>query len=69
MEMEFVTSSNVESIGYDASLNVLHVSFLNGGLYEYHNVPEEVFFAFRSASSKGGYLAANVKNVYPCHKI
>ncbi len=64
-----VTSSNVESIGYDESQQVLYVRFLSGGLYIYKGVNSYEFEGLLNASSVGSYLHRNIKNVYPYERI
>jgi hypothetical protein len=55
MEMQSVESSNIESIGYDAETETMHVKF-NSGLYEYQGVSERAYLALMSAPSKGRHL-------------
>lgn len=38
-EMEFVDSSDVESVGYDETSEIVFVRFLSGSLYIYKGVP------------------------------
>lgn len=61
MERQYVSSSNIASIGYDASDMVLEVEFLNGAIYQYYDVPQSVYDGLMSASSHGSYLDAYVK--------
>jgi hypothetical protein len=63
-DMQFVNSSNVDQIGYDADRMELHVLFQNGDLYVYSDVPESIFEEFRAAPSVGSYLNREIKNVY-----
>lgn len=56
-----VSSSNLESVGYDATQRVLEVAFLNGSVYQYYNVPESVYRGLMLASSHGSYLDSHVK--------
>jgi len=65
----YVTSSNVEAIGYDESSNTLRVWFLNGSVYDYLNVPSIEYNALSNAPSIGSYLARNIKGVYPYSKV
>ena len=37
------------------------VFFKSGGVYEYQNVPREIFEAFRAAPSKGQYFQASIR--------
>lgn len=57
-------SSNIARFGYDEPNCVLKVEFKNGGLYDYFDVPEDVFEGMRNAPSKGQYLAQQVKGTY-----
>lgn len=69
IEMEYVSSSNVEQIGYDDDNSELHVRFLSGPyLYVYLNVPRQVYDDLRMASSKGSYLHAHVYKNYQFEK-
>ncbi len=63
-EMIYVDSSNIEAIGYDDEKQELHVQFLSGGYYIYHDVPRAVFDELLIAASKGSYLNREVKGVY-----
>ena len=69
MEMTNVDSSNVESVGYDENSSTLQVEFKNGGIYQYFDVPEDVFTGLRDADSVGGYLAARIKGNYRYSKV
>lgn len=64
-----VTSSNIQSIGYDALSSVLEVEFTSGDVYQYFNVPEHVFQQFLHASSHGEFLADNIRYNYRYRKI
>jgi hypothetical protein len=56
-----VSSSNLKAVGYAPETSTLQIAFLNGGLYEYSNVPSTVHAALMSASSKGSYFDAHIK--------
>mgnify|MGYP002397832826 FL=1 len=68
-EMIPVSSSNIESIGYDEQNQQVYVRFLNGSLYVYKGVPLHEFENLRDAPSLGSYLHRNYKNVYPYERI
>jgi hypothetical protein len=57
-------SSNVAGFDYSNETHVLIVEFKNGARYNYYDVPETVFEGLKAASSKGQFLAQNVKNIY-----
>lgn len=61
MDMIPVSSSNMQSVGYDKSSETLRVGFLNGGLYDYHLVPEHHHKGLMNASSHGTYLDTYIK--------
>lgn len=61
MTREYVSSSNIASIGYDATSETLEVEFNNGSVYQYYNVPENLYQGLMSADSKGKYFDAYIK--------
>jgi hypothetical protein len=69
MERRKVSSSNIFSVGYDAENRVLEIEFVNGGLYQYFGVPQNVVDQFYAAPSKGKFLGSSVRNKYRTKKI
>lgn len=67
--MEDVSSSNIQSVGYDHNTQTVCVRFLNGSLYAYKGVPEHEFEGLKNAPSVGSYLHRNFKNIYPYERI
>lgn len=68
-EMIPVSSSNIDSLGYDEQSQQLYVRFLNGSIYVYKGVPLFEYQNLMQASSYGSYLNRNLKNVYPYERI
>ncbi|MDQ8183840.1 helicase HerA-like domain-containing protein [Pelagicoccus sp. SDUM812005] len=68
MERAAVTSSNVVSLGYDATTETLEVEFKNG-VYQYYNVPQPTYDQMMEAESIGKFLNVYIKPVYPCAKV
>jgi len=68
-EMNTVSSSNIDSIGYDEQNQEVYVRFLNGSLYIYRGVPPHEYASLIQAPSHGSYLNRNFKNVYPYERI
>ena len=64
MERTFVASSNLRSVGYDPQSQTLEIEFNSGGLYQYSNVPEDVYRGLMNASSHGRYFHQYIKNSY-----
>ena len=57
-------SSNIARYRYDEKAHVLTVEFKNGGTYNYYDVPQMVYEQMNAASSKGQFLAQNIKGAY-----
>ena len=68
-EMIPVSSSNIESIGYDEQNQQVYVRFLNGSLYVYKGVPPHEYQNLMEAPSQGSYLHRSFKNVYPYERV
>lgn len=74
MERTPVSSSNIDSIGYNEDTHTLEVQFkgrkgATGSVYQYSNVPLEVWHSFLRAPSKGGYFASSVKGAFAATKV
>lgn len=69
MDRISVSSSNIDSIGYDEIEMVLEVEFLNGGVYQYFDVPLEIYEGFINADSHGKFLRAHIRDIFPCQRI
>ena len=57
----FVSSSNVDAVGYDEGSQTVRVWFLDGSVYDYRNVNILEYEALRDAPSVGSYLHRNYK--------
>jgi hypothetical protein len=64
-----IKSSNIKSATYNTETSLLTIVFNNGSIYEYENVPWELFTKFRMADSQGAFLNANIKNKYSFKKF
>jgi len=62
MEREPVVSSNIASIGYDDVNCILEIEFVNGSVYIYFDVPEQVYRDFRASGSLGSFLNAQIRS-------
>lgn len=69
IQMLPVESSNIAAIGYDPHDLVLQVDFLNGGHYQYFDVPPQIFEGFQAASSKGGYFNYEIKGEFDYERL
>ena len=64
MERQAVTSSNLKEVGFDPATNTLEILFSDGRLYQYFDVPEQVFSGLLSAASAGQYFHAQIRGTY-----
>lgn len=64
MNREAVTSSTVESVGYDDESSTLEIAFHNGSIYQYFDVPRAVYDMMLQAESPGGFLHEQIRGMY-----
>jgi len=69
MDRNQVSSSNIVSVGYDQQNETLEVEFRDGAVYQYYNVNKNLYDQFMAASSKGQFLAYQIKNVFPYSRV
>jgi len=69
MKRQQVESSNLASIGYDSKNEILEIEFNHGGIYQYFDVPENVYQELMNAGSHGKYFVANIKDDYEFQKM
>lgn len=62
-------SSVISTTSYDPSTSALRIIFVSGMIYEYKNVPEEVYVAMKTSGAKGIYLNKHIKGKYEFEKI
>lgn len=63
-----VESSNIASIGHSFPRRMLEVEFKNGSIYRYKGVNNRTFKDMLASSSKGKFLNAAIKGIYPYKK-
>lgn len=64
-----VISSNLKSVGYDSTTDILEIEFKNGGIYRYSGIPARVYDELMSSSSHGRYFHKNIREKYPTKKV
>lgn len=69
IEFARFTSSNVSAVRYDPEQSLLEVEFLNGGRYQYYDVPAQVAQDFEKAESKGVFLAHCIKGHFRYSRV
>lgn len=56
-------SNVIQAVGYDDELETMYIRFKTG-VYEYYDVPEEVYRAFLSAPSMGKFFHNSIRKTY-----
>lgn len=69
MEHYSAKSSNLAKVGYDLKSETLEVEFLNGSVYQYFNVPPDLYEQLMKERSKGKFLSTKIKNFYPFSRV
>jgi hypothetical protein len=62
-------STVISHFTYDPVKSILRVIFLSGSVYDYKNVPKEVYDEMKRSGSKGTYLNQRIKGHYPFVKV
>ena len=64
VEMQYVSSSAISAIGYDAEEKEMHVQFKSGGLHIYEEVKQATFDALVNADSVGSYFHKHIRDKF-----
>ena len=64
-----VDSAVIKDSGYAPLSNTLEIQFQNGSIYQYFDVPLQVYEDLKAASSQGQFFNANVRNAYQYRRV
>jgi hypothetical protein len=64
-----IQSSNIKSSTYHTEDKTLLIEFNNDSVYQYNEVPWEIFTKYRMAESQGKYFNTNISKKYKYEKI
>ncbi len=64
-----VSSTNIESVGYDEDKKMLEILFRGSGVYAYFDVSKKVYQELVSADSVGKYFHQNILNKFKYEKV
>ncbi len=64
-QVEQAQSDDPGSVSYDEGSRRLVITFRNGSVYEYTDVPRDVYVGISAAPAKGVYFNTYVKDRYP----
>ncbi len=62
-------SSVIRRFSYSAGNKELTITFVSGRRYVYTDVPQNVFEAFKAASSKGAFFNSDIRDCYNCFQV
>lgn len=62
-------SSVIRSFSYDEAARRLRITFVNGDVYEYDDVPPAVVEEFRAAPSRGRFFGPHIRDRYPYRRV
>ena len=63
-----VSSSNIDSVGYDTTTRKLRIAFKKGTVHDYIDVAPELFNDLMDADSVGKFFHVNVRNKFKSKK-
>lgn len=64
-----IESSNLVKTEYDTQTKKMLVEFKNGTVYEYDEVPHQVYTQFRMSESQGKFFSSKISKTYKYKKI
>lgn len=66
-----VTSSRIRAIGYDPDKRILEITFHNGEIYKYQDVPERIYKKYISDAvvSKVRFFDGAIKGKFLCRRL
>jgi hypothetical protein len=56
-----LTSSNILRVRYDENTNTLEIEFQGGRVYQYFDIPPQIFEGLINASSHGQFFSEQIK--------
>lgn len=63
-----IKSSNLKFASYNTTNKVLTITFNNGSIYEYYDIPWALFTKFRMAESHGKFFNAEINKKFKYKK-
>ena len=62
-------SSVVAAMEYNESMATLRITYVSGKVYDYKNVPTDVYEEMKEAESKGTFLNYRIKGKYRYKRV
>jgi hypothetical protein len=67
--IENVSSTVIDTIGYDPDRRELRIAFKSGRTYIYDEVPIDAYEALLGADSRGAYFNHNIRDAYEYREV
>ena len=64
-----IQSSNIKSSTYNTEDKTLLIEFNNDSVYQYNEVPWEIFTKYRMAESQGNFFNKNISKAHTYKKL
>ena len=64
-----IPSKEITQVGYQERSETLEIKFEHGGVYQFFNVPADVFDGLMNAASKEGYYQLKIGKRFPCSRV
>jgi hypothetical protein len=64
-----IQSSNIKKTEYDTETKNLLVTFNNGAIYEYQEVPHQLYTQFRMSESQGKFFSSKIAKAFKYKKF
>lgn len=64
-----INSSNITSAKYDTETKDLTINFKSGFIYDFYDIPWELFTKFRLSESQGKFFNSQIKNKFKFKKL
>lgn len=65
----YMPSTVIANIEYDAENAMLIIRFTSGDIYEYYKVPEDVYLSLKKSTTKGVYLNKHIKGKFAFTRV
>ena len=69
MRRQLVSSSKLQSVGYDPQNRILEIAFHGNGVYQYEDVSQDINTELMAAPSKGRYFAERIRDRYAWRRV
>jgi hypothetical protein len=69
MQRQYIDSPEITSAGYDVETSVMEIAFTNGTVFQYLDVPAEIYEGLMRSATPGKFFAQSIKNKFKFFQI